>query len=120
MCLTRDPRAGVGALPPVYTASNRGEGWKTTAVEVPEELLALLRQSRLGDRDGEEQVAIALAIHLFQEGLISAGKAAQLAGQPRDTFELLLGELGIPPVRYDEVDYDREWQAIQRARNQGA
>jgi predicted HTH domain antitoxin len=84
-------------------------------VEIPEELLALLKRSRLGSRPVTDQVRIALAIHLFQEGVISAGKAAIVAGEPRAAFELLLGEMGIPPVRYDTGDYKRERQAIERA-----
>jgi predicted HTH domain antitoxin len=77
----------------------------TTTVEVPDEVLALLEQSRLARRGREGQVRLALAIHLFQEGLVSAGRAAELAGEPRASFELLLGELGIPPARLDEADY---------------
>jgi predicted HTH domain antitoxin len=88
----------------------------TRKVEVPEELLALLRGSRLGTRTEAVQVKLALAIHLVQEGIVSVGRAAELAGEPRAVFELLLGELGIPAVRYDEGDYDQEWSAIERAR----
>ena len=91
---------------------------KTVKVDVPEDLLALLRQSRLGTRPQAEQVKLALAIHLFQEGVISIGKAAALSGEPRANFELLLGEMGIPPVRYDEADYEREWDAIRGAREE--
>lgn len=89
---------------------------KTKRMPVPEEILALLKQSHLGSRPESDQVRVALATHLFQVGVISVGKAAELAGEPRATFELLLGEMGIPPVRWDEADYQREWQAIQRAR----
>lgn len=88
---------------------------RTVKVDIPENLLALLKQSRLGSRPRADQVKVALAIHLFQEGIISVGKAAELAGEARAGFELLLGEMGVPPVRYDEADYEREWQAIQRA-----
>jgi len=83
----------------------------TTVVEVPDELLALLAESRLGRRAREDQVRAALAIHLFQEGLVSVGRAAELAGEPRVSFELLLGELGIPPARLEEADYRRAWTA---------
>lgn len=88
----------------------------TIAVDVPEEVVQLLRQSRLGSRPAAEQVRVALAIHLFQEGIVSIGKAAELAGEPRASFELLLGEMGIPPVRYDLAEYQREWEAIEQAR----
>jgi predicted HTH domain antitoxin len=88
---------------------------KTVPIDVPADLLDVLRDSGLGMRPTAEQVALALAIHLFQTGAVSAGRAAELAGEPRATFELLLGELGIPPVRYDESDYERDWQAIRQA-----
>lgn len=86
----------------------------TRSIEVPEDLLALLQQSRLGARSAADQVKIALAVHLFQAGIVSVGRAAELAGEPRATFELLLGDLGVPPVRYQVSDYDREAQVIQR------
>lgn len=88
---------------------------KTATVEVSEDLLALLRRSRLGERPQGEQVALTLAIHLFQEGVISVGKAAELAGEPRVSFELLLGDLGIPAVRYDESEYERDLRGLAAA-----
>jgi predicted HTH domain antitoxin len=79
-------------------------------VAVPEELLALLKRTRLGDREVAEQVRVALAIHLFQEGV------ASIAGEPRATFEQLLAELGIPAMRYDLRDYEEDLAAYDRAR----
>ena len=92
----------------------------TRTIEVPEEILAMLRQSHLGGRSEEEQVRMALAIHLFQQGLISVGRAAELAGEPRATFELLLGEMGIPPVRYTLQDYREDIEAIERVRRRSS
>lgn len=80
----------------------------TQQVEVPDELLVLLQGSRLAARDTTGQVKAALAIHLFLEGLISIGKAAELAGVPRVEFELLLVEMGLPTVRYNSADYDQD------------
>jgi predicted HTH domain antitoxin len=77
----------------------------TTTIDIPDELLALLQRSRLGRRAREAQVRVALAIHLLHEGLISVDRAAELAGEPRAGFELLLAELGIPPARLEEADY---------------
>ena len=92
----------------------------TRTIDIPEDILALLRQSRLGGRLEAEQVRMALAIHLFQMGIISVGRAAELAGEPRATFELLLGEMGIPPVRYDLEDYERDKKAIEHALRRAA
>ena len=85
----------------------------TINVGIPEELLTLLRRSRLGDRPADEQVRIALAVHLFQEGVISVGKAAAIAGEPRASFELLLPEMGIPTLRYDVADHQRDREAFR-------
>ena len=91
---------------------------KMRAIDVPEDLLQLLQRSRLGNRPLEAQVQIALAIHVFQEGIISVGKAAELAGEPRASFELFLGELGIPPVKYDVEAYEQDLAAVSKARQQ--
>ena len=89
---------------------------QTVEVDIPEELLTLLKRSRLGDRTVPEQVRVALAIHLLQEGVISVGKAASIAGEPRATFELLLAEMGIPAVRYGVEDYQQDREAFERSR----
>ena len=89
---------------------------QTVEVDVPQELLKLLKRSRLGDRPVPEQVRVALAIHLLQEGVITVGKAASITGAPRATFELLLAEMGIPALRYDVDDYREDRAAFERAR----
>ncbi len=78
------------------------------SIEVSDELLDLLQQSRLGSRSGADQVKVALAIHLFLEGMISIGKAAELVGEPRVDFEWLLVEMGLPTVQYDLADYEQD------------
>jgi predicted HTH domain antitoxin len=89
---------------------------KTTTVEVADDILGLLARSKLGSRPPAEQIQMALAIHLFQEGVISVGKAAELAGEPRPSFERLLVELGIPPVQYDEQMYEADLEGLAQAR----
>jgi predicted HTH domain antitoxin len=89
---------------------------QTKTVDVPEELLDLLRGSRLGERSAADQVKIVLAIHLFLEGLISVGRAAELAAVPRLEFEALLVEMSLPTVQYDLPDYyDQDLQGIAQA-----
>lgn len=89
-------------------------------VEVPEELLGLLRQSQLGGRPEAEQVRVALAIHLWQEELVSLGRAAELAGEPLANFQVLLANLGIPTLRYDAVDLADDLRNLEAARGSGA
>ena len=90
---------------------------KTKTIDVPEELLDLLKRSRLGSRSGADQVRTALAIHLFLESLVSIGKAAELAGEPRVEFEWLLAEMGLPTAQYEPSDYEedlRGWAEAER------
>lgn len=89
---------------------------RTVKVEIPEEVAELMKRSKLGDRAPVDQVRIALAIQLLQEGIISVGKAARLAGEPRATFELILGEMGIPVVQYTLEDYRQDSKTIERLR----
>ena len=58
---------------------------------------------------------IALAIHLFLEGLISIGKAAELTGEPRVDFEWLLSKMGLPVARYDLADDEQDLEGIPEA-----
>jgi predicted HTH domain antitoxin len=84
----------------------------TRTVEIPEEILRLLEGSRLADRPETERVKAALAIHLMQEGVISVGRAAELAGEPRASFEVFLSQLGIPVAHYDASDHDEESRTL--------
>jgi predicted HTH domain antitoxin len=85
----------------------------TLEVDIPEELLTLLQRSRLGNRPVDEQLRIALAAYLFQEGVISMGKAASISGETRAGFELLLAEMGIPAVRYGLEEYRRDRESLE-------
>jgi predicted HTH domain antitoxin len=87
----------------------------TPQIEIPDEILVLLEQSPLAGRSHDAQVKVALAGYLFRENVISIGRAAEIAGEPRASFELLLGQMDIPPVRYDEGDYDRKWLTMKSA-----
>lgn len=86
----------------------------TRRVEVPEEILRLLEGSRLADWPESERVRVALAIHLFQEGVVSLGRAAELAGLARTSFESLLIQLSIPTVRYELEDYQEDLRTLDR------
>jgi predicted HTH domain antitoxin len=88
---------------------------QTKRVAIPDEILDLLHGSRLGERSATDQVKIALAIHLFLEGLISIGKAAELATMPRLEFEALLVTMGLPVVQYDLSGYEQDLQGIAEA-----
>ena len=87
----------------------------TATVEVPEELLRLLKRSGLAKRSEADQVAAALAIHLFLEGIISIGKAAELAGEGRLEFESLVASMGLPVVQYELADCEQDARGFAEA-----
>lgn len=92
----------------------------TTTVEVPEELAELLSTSKLSSLSRDDQVRVALAIHLFVAGEVSIGKASELSGMGRVAFADLLVELGIPTVIYDQEEYERDLRtldALEKRRN---
>lgn len=85
-------------------------------VQVPEELLELLRASKLATLGVDAQVRVALAIHLFVTGETSKGKAAELAGVDFLTFDETLRELGMPAVTYGEAEYQEDRATVDRER----
>jgi predicted HTH domain antitoxin len=87
----------------------------TQQVDIPEELLSFLGESRLATRDTAAQVRAALALHLFLDGVVSIGKAAELAEVPRLEFEELIVEMGLPTVRYDLSDYEDDIRSFAEA-----
>ena len=50
----------------------------------------------------------ALAIKLYNEGTLTLGKAAKLAGQPIETFMERLGHLGIAAINYNPTEISEE------------
>lgn len=63
----------------------------------------------------KEGVAVALAIHLFAEKVVSLGKAARLARLSIEAFVARLGAMGIPAVDYPAEELDRELATLQTA-----
>jgi prevent-host-death family protein len=56
----------------------------------------------------KEGVAVAMAVRLFAERVVSLGKAAKLAGLPIEDFIARLGAMGVPAVDYPAEDLDEE------------
>ena len=54
----------------------------------------------------------ALAAKLFQEGVVSLGKAARMAGLPVEDFIERLGALGIPATDYPPEELDDELNVL--------
>lgn len=57
-------------------------------------------------------VGVALAIKLFEDGVLSLGKAAKLAALSYEAFVEQLAAIGVPAVDYTPEDLDAEVAAI--------
>ncbi len=56
----------------------------------------------------EEELKLLLAIKLFEEGAVSLGKAAETAGYSEKAFVEVLIRRGMSPIKYSELDLDKE------------
>ena len=58
----------------------------------------------------EDEVKLLLAIKLLDEGVVSLGKAAEIAGYSEKAFVEILIHRGVPPIKYSGFDLDKELQ----------
>ncbi len=56
----------------------------------------------------EEEVKLLLAIKLLEEGIVSLGKAAEIANYSEKAFAEILIHRGVPPLKYLKIDLDKE------------
>lgn len=56
----------------------------------------------------EEEILILLAIKLLADGLVSLGKAAEVAGFSEKAFSEILFSRGVPPLKYNDIDLSKE------------
>ncbi|MFL6259719.1 MAG: UPF0175 family protein [Thermoanaerobaculia bacterium] len=79
----------------------------TLTIEVPEGALAALRKS---PGEVERDVRLAAAIDWFRRGLISQGRAAEIAGIPRADF---IDELAARKIDVFQMDFDELKREIE-------
>jgi predicted HTH domain antitoxin len=72
----------------------------TIVIEIPREIIHATKMTR-------EELRRELAIHLFQQGRLSFGKAREMAEMTAWAFQQLLGSRGIP-IHYDLEDYETD------------
>jgi len=85
-------------------------GVETVAIEIDNDLAALLRQP---DRSVRDSVHDLIVTALYRRGGISRGKAAELLGMPLDAFLRHASSLGIPYVAYSEAEWAAEKRSVQ-------
>ena len=77
----------------------------SVAVTLPEDAFAALR---LAPEEFADEMRLAAAIHWYQQGLISQGKAAHIAGLPRADFIDELARRRIDVIQVDAADLAEE------------
>ena len=75
------------------------------SIEIPREVIHATRMT-------PEELRRELAIHLFQQGKLSFGKAREMAGMTVWIFQQLLGSRGIP-IHYDIEDCEEDLATLQ-------
>ncbi|MFA5804501.1 MAG: UPF0175 family protein [Melioribacteraceae bacterium] len=56
----------------------------------------------------EDEIKLLLAIKLFEEGLVSLGKASEISAYSEKTFTEILFRKGISPLKYSNLDIKKE------------
>jgi predicted HTH domain antitoxin len=77
----------------------------TVSIQVSREIIHATRIT-------PQELARELAIHLFQQGKLSFGKAREMADMSVWTFQQLLGSRGIV-VHYDIEDYEEDLATLR-------
>ena len=81
----------------------------TVKVELPEELFALANVGGTPSRSASKLIAL----ELFRERRISAGKAAELAGVSLDEFLEFAARREVP-MHYTEADWEQDQVAARK------
>jgi predicted HTH domain antitoxin len=77
----------------------------TISIEIPREIIHATRVT-------PQELRRELAIHLFQQGKLSFGKAREMAAMTVWAFQQLLGSRGIP-IHYDLEDYEEDLTTLK-------
>ncbi len=78
-------------------------------LEIPGELVEALR---VPPEEHQARLRQELAVRLYQKGLLSFGKARELAGMNKWEFHLLLGDEGIVR-RYDMEELEEDLKTLE-------
>ena len=56
----------------------------------------------------ENELKLLLAIKLFEDNVVSLGKAAEIAGYSEKAFAEILIHKGVAPIKYSKLDLQKE------------
>ncbi len=68
----------------------------------------------MGPEEFETEARLILALKLYENGKLSTGLAAKLAGIPRTTFLFLLGQHGVSPFGEEPDELERDLEDAQQ------
>ena len=60
-----------------------------------------------------DEAALLLSVQLFEDGKVSLGTAARMAGYSKRTYLEILGRRGVPVFNYDPGELDRDLETIR-------
>jgi predicted HTH domain antitoxin len=78
----------------------------TVTLEIPGEVLHTTRLT-------QAQLKVELAVHLFEQGRLSFGKARELAGMDAWRLMQVLGSRDIP-IHYDVEEFEEDLATLER------
>ena len=87
-----------------------------TNFEIPEDAYLALSSSGYTKKRISSEAKNFFAAHLFGRGVLSLGKAAELAEFNLGDFIRFLDELEIPVIDYDEDELDVEFETSKKLR----
>jgi predicted HTH domain antitoxin len=61
-----------------------------------------------------EEARLLLTMKLFEEGRVSLGYAAEMAGYSKRTYIELLGKHGIPAFNYTVEEFEQELETLEQ------
>ncbi|MCP4695980.1 MAG: UPF0175 family protein [Gammaproteobacteria bacterium] len=79
--------------------------YKTISLEIPLDIFSALRQT---PDEFAGNLRIAAAVKWYENGLVSQGKAAEIAGLCREDFIVALGKFDVSPFQYSAKEVLRE------------
>ncbi|MBU0510828.1 MAG: UPF0175 family protein [Chloroflexi bacterium] len=78
-------------------------------IHFPQDIFVAMEMAGLKSENLKAEMKRTTAIDLFKRGLLSLGKAAELAAVPLADFMIMLQEQGIPIAEYTFEDYGKEY-----------
>jgi predicted HTH domain antitoxin len=83
-------------------------------LEIPEDAYLALSSSGYTKKRISSEAKSLLSAHLFERGVLSMGKAAELAELNLGAFILFLDELEIPVIDYDDDELNAEFKIAKK------